>query len=75
MAENGSEYRGQVLQWFETDFKESAKRTTKTQRLEDGKVSYRFSVTNNSGIDFDRFSFRVRILNKADGKEIGKDPR
>ena len=71
MAENGSEYRGQVLQWFETDFKESAKRTTKTQRLEDGKVSYRFSVTNNSGIDFDRFSFRVRILNKADGKEIG----
>lgn len=63
--------RMQILDWFESDFKDSAKSTTKTQRLEDGKVSYRFSVTNNSGYSFDNFSFRVKILNKADGREIG----
>lgn len=71
MATSYDEYRGQILRWFETDFKETAKQTTKTQRLEDGKVSYKFSAVNNSGFDFDRFSFKVRILNKADGKEIG----
>ena len=71
MTEYSPEYRARVLDWFETDFKESAKSTTKTQRLEDGRVSYRFSVTNNSGIDFNRFSFKVRILNKANGQEIG----
>ncbi len=71
MTEYGSQYREQVLDWFETDFKESARATTKTQRLEDGRVDYRFSVTNNSGIDFDKFSFKVKILNKATGKEIG----
>ena len=63
--------RAQVLDWFETDFKDSAKSTTKTQRLEDGKVSYKFSVTNNSGLSFDDFSFKVKILNKATGQEIG----
>ena len=63
--------RAQILDWFETDFKDSAKNTTKTQRLEDGKVSYKFSVTNNSGYSFDDFSFRVKILNKANGQEIG----
>ena len=56
MAVEYQEYRGQVLDWFETDFKETAKSTTRTQRLEDGKVSYKFSVVNNSGLDFDRFS-------------------
>ena len=71
MAVEYQEYRGQVLDWFETDFKETAKSTTRTQRLEDGKVSYKFSVVNNSGLDFDRFSFKVRILNKANGQEIG----
>lgn len=60
-----------VLDWFESDFKESAKNTTKTQRLEDGRVSYKFSVVNNSGFDFQNFSFKVKILNKADGSEIG----
>ena len=63
--------RAQVLDWFETDFKDSAKSTTKTQRLEDGKVSYKFSVTNNSGFSFGDFSFKVKILNKANGQEIG----
>lgn len=71
MAIGAYDYRGQVLEWFETDFKESAKSTTKTQRLEDGKVSYKFSVVNNSGYDFDRFSFKVKIVNKANGQEIG----
>lgn len=66
-----TEERGQILSWFESDFKETAKSTTKTQRLADGKVSYKFSVVNNSGYNFDDFSFRVRILNKANGQEIG----
>ena len=63
--------RSSVIEWFETDFKDTAKSTTKTSRLEDGSVSYRFSVVNNSGYDFSRFSFRVKILNKETGKEIG----
>lgn len=67
----GDEYRGQILSWFETDFKETAKSTTKTQRLDDGKVSYKFSAVNNTGYNFDRFSFKVKILNKANGQEIG----
>ena len=71
MATYESEERRQVLDWFETDFKNSAKSTTKTQRLEDGKVSYRFSVVNNSGLSFSDFSFKVKILNKANGQEIG----
>ena len=72
MSMNGSAgEREAILQWFETDFKETAKRTTQTSRADDGKVNYSFSVINNSGYDFDRFSFKVRILNKADGSEIG----
>ena len=71
MAAYESEERRQVLEWFETDFKNSAKSTTRTQRLDDGKVGYRFSVVNNSGYDFEDFSFKVKILNKADGREIG----
>lgn len=71
MAVANASARSAVIEWFETDFKDTAKRTTKTTRLEDGRVNYTFSVINNSGIDFSRFSFRVKILNKADGKEIG----
>lgn len=63
--------REAVKNWFETDFRESAMRTTRTSRLEDGKVSYSFSVTNDSGLSFGSFAFRVKILNKADGSEIG----
>lgn len=70
-AQYGTNERRQILEWFENDFKETAKRTTQTSRLEDGKVSYKFSVVNNSGYSFSNFSFRVRILNKATGKEIG----
>ena len=60
-----------VVEWFETDFKDAAKKTTKTSRMDDGKLSYAFSVTNNSGFDFDKFSFKIKVVNKADNKEIG----
>ena len=71
MAENYMNERSRVLEWFETDFKDTAKSTTRTSRLEDGRVNYRFSVINNSGVSFERFSFKVKILNKADGTELG----
>ena len=60
-----------VNEWFESSFKESAKATTKTSRLEDGRLSYSFSVVNDSGLDFDDFSFRIKVIDKAGGEEIG----
>ena len=60
-----------ITDWFESDFKESAKATTRTSRLEDGRLSYGFSVVNNSGFDFDKFSFRIKVINKTTGMEIG----
>lgn len=63
--------RTAVVEWFETEFKDAARATTKTSRLEDGKLSYSFSVVNNSGYDFSRFSFRIKVINKADNSEIG----
>ncbi|MBQ0017836.1 MAG: hypothetical protein KBS63_01310 [Clostridiales bacterium] len=63
--------RQMIVDWFENNFKEAASKTTKTARLEDGRVSYSFSVINDSGMDFSRFSFKVKVLNKADKKEIG----
>ena len=60
-----------ITQWFETDFKGAAQATTKTSRLSDGRLSYSFSVENNSGFDFGKFSFRIKVINKADGSEIG----
>ena len=71
MAADVLSVREAVTEWFETDFKESAKATTKTSRLEDGKLSYRFSVVNNSGFDFDKFSFKIKVINKTDNTEIG----
>ena len=70
MTETISE-RKAVTDWFETDFKEAAKATTKTSRLDDGKLSYSFSVVNGSGFDFDRFSFRIKVIDKTNNKEIG----
>ena len=70
MAGNTNE-RQAVIQWFKTDFSEEARATTKTSRLADGKLSYRFSVTNNSGFDFDKFSFKVKVINKADDSDLG----
>ncbi len=63
--------RDVITEWFETDFKRSAQATTKTSRLPDGRLSYSFSVENTSGFDFDKFSFRIKVINKADGSEIG----
>lgn len=63
--------RDVITEWFENDFKESAQATTKTSRLPDGRLSYSFSVENTSGFDFDKFSFRIKVINKADGSEIG----
>jgi len=63
--------RKAITDWFETDFKEAAKATTRTSRLEDGRLSYSFSVVNNSGFDFDRFSFKIKVIDKTNNKEIG----
>ena len=45
---NAIDARAAIAEWFETDFKDSAKATTKTSRLDDGRLSYSFSVVNNS---------------------------
>ena len=66
-----ADVRAAVVEWFERDFKEAARSTTKTSRLEDGKLSYSFSVVNSSGFDFGKFSFKIKVINKADGSEIG----
>lgn len=71
MAADVLSVREAVTEWFESDFKEAARATTETSRLEDGKLSYRFSVVNNSGFDFDRFSFRIKVINKTNNTEIG----
>ena len=61
---NTIDARAAIAEWFETDFKDAAKATTKTSRLEDGRLSYSFSVVNNSGFDFDRFSFRIKVIDR-----------
>lgn len=71
MAVNSDDIRRDILDWFESDFKESAKSTTKTSRLDDNRVSYSFSVVNNSGYDFDRFSYNLKVVNKSDGSSLG----
>ncbi len=63
--------RAAITEWFETDFKDAAKATTKTSRLEDGRLSYRFSVVNNSGFNFDKFSFKIKVIDKTNNREIG----
>jgi hypothetical protein len=68
---NAIDARAAIAEWFETDFKESAKATTKTSRLEDGRLSYSFSVVNNSGFDFDKFSFKIKVIDRTNNVEIG----
>ena len=68
---NTIDARAAIAEWFETDFKDAAKATTKTSRLEDGRLSYSFSVVNNSGFDFDRFSFRIKVIDRTNNVEIG----
>ena len=63
--------RGAVIEWFKNSFSREAAATTKTSRLEDGRLSYRFSVTNTSDFDFSKFAFKVRVLDKETGMDIG----
>lgn len=63
--------RAAITEWFERDFKEAAKATTRTSRLQDGRLSYGFSVVNNSGFDFDSFSFKIKVINRTNNTEIG----
>ena len=63
--------RAAITEWFETDFKEAAKATTRTSRLPDGRLSYSFSVVNNSGFDFDKFSFKIKVIDRTRNIEIG----
>ena len=71
MAVQALDQHKAITDWFETDFKEAAKATTKTSRLEDGRLSYSFSVVNGSGFDFDRFSFKIKVIDKTNNREIG----
>ncbi|NLY87627.1 MAG: hypothetical protein GX083_03660 [Clostridiales bacterium] len=71
MATNKTEERSKIVRWFEDHFKEAAKETTKTIRLDDGGIEYSFAVLNNSSFDFSQFSFKVKILDKVGKKEIG----
>ena len=71
MAVQALDQHKAITDWFETDFKEAAKATTKTSRLEDGRLSYSFSVVNGSGFDFDRFAFRIKVIDKTNDREIG----
>jgi len=68
---NTIDARAAIAEWFETDFKDSAKATTKTSRLEDGRLNYSFSVVNNSGFDFDKFSFKIKVIDRTNNREIG----
>lgn len=68
---NAIDARAAIAEWFETDFKDAAKATTKTSRLEDGRLSYSFSVVNNSGFDFDKFSFKIKVIDRTNNVEIG----
>ena len=68
---NAIDARAAIAEWFETDFKDAAKATTKTSRLEDGRLSYSFSVVNNSGFDFDKFSFKIKVIDRTNNMEIG----
>ena len=68
---NAIDARAAIAEWFETDFKDSAKATTKTSRLDDGRLSYSFSVVNNSGFDFEKFSFKIKVIDRTNNVEIG----
>ena len=68
---NAIDARAAIAEWFETDFKDSAKATTKISELEDGRLNYSFSVVNNSGFDFDKFSFKIKVIDRTNNVEIG----
>lgn len=45
--------------------------TTRTSKMPDGTLAYNFSVTNNSGIDFDYFKFKVKVVDRESGTDLG----
>ena len=69
MADNAE--RRVVIDWFKNDFSREAMSTTRTAKMPDGTLAYNFSVTNNSGIDFDYFKFRVKVIDKESGRDLG----
>ena len=70
MSENIAERRA-VLDWFKNDFSHEAEKTTKTARMPDGTLAYNFSVTNTSGVDFEHFKFKVKVIDSVRGAELG----
>lgn len=70
MADNAVERRA-VIDWFKNDFSREAMTTTRTVRMPDGTLAYNFSVTNDSGIDFDYFKFNVKVVDRESGRELG----
>ncbi len=69
MAMNSST-RNAVMNWFETEFQKAVSKTTKIAREEDGRINYNFSVNNNSGFDFNNFSFKVTINDNVSDAKI-----
>lgn len=70
MADNAAERR-RVIDWFKNDFSREAMSTTRTAKMPDGTLAYNFSVTNNSGIDFDYFKFKVKVVDREGGADLG----
>ena len=70
MADINAERRA-VIEWFKTRFSQEAGATAKTSRLPDGSLGFVFSVVNSSGVDFEDFSFQVKVGDRDTGREIG----
>ena len=63
--------RSAVIEWFKTRFSQEAATSARTSRLPDGSLGFVFSVVNSSGVDFDNFSFKVKVADRDSGREIG----
>lgn len=70
MADYNAE-RKAVIEWFKTSFSQEAATSARTSRLPDGSLGFVFSVVNSSGVDFENFSFRVKVTDRDSGREIG----
>ena len=70
MADYNAE-RSAVIEWFRSRFSREAAATAKTSRLPDGSLGFVFSVVNSSGVDFENFSFLVKVSDRESGRLIG----
>ncbi|MBR2675174.1 MAG: hypothetical protein IKE52_06990 [Mogibacterium sp.] len=70
MVDNAAERRA-IIEWFKNDFTREAGSTTETAKLPDGMLSYNFSVTNTSGMNFSKFKFDVKVVDRLTDKPIG----